>query len=326
MPLEEVAIWEVPHSFIRADEPAREEEYAAKINRLAADPSAYLKGDLTPADVFAWAPKETRVFSYGLLLPEVELIFDADGRERLTSRWGRHEVEELHRYLQERDTTAALAADLGIDLRGTTAHDPTVMGLTKFGYELHLAADAAEHVPGGREEEENMRRFLDKVQRPDRFTWKWRPDSGQWARVRTPRYDDQLIWRLAIEYDHLVSRRPRLRRCKLCSRVFVPIRAGRAEVHCHADLWQETVPPRHLERCVPLDESERNRVKKKLSQRYRRALERAGRDPKHPDVLVAQRALANWLQENEPVRRGRQPRPNPGVIHEHPEPKGDQHG
>jgi hypothetical protein len=271
--------------------------------------------DLQPVAIWdaphSFAREGSRVFSYGLLLPEADRVRIHDARERLASRWGKVEVEELARNL--------VPAARG---RGDTVtfDASTVNLLAPFVRALKEAADATTRVPEGFADD--LKRFLDLAARPDRFVWRWREGADGWIRVRTPRYDS-LFERLAIEFDHLASLRPRLGRCTLCGRVFVPLRPGRPERHCRANLWLEAArPPRRLERCVPLDETERVRVKKRLDQRYRRALARTG-DHRHPDVVAAKRALGEWSRKHPPAQRGKQPRPTPGLTPETPEMRED---
>src|SRR5690349_3995773 len=57
MSLETIPIWEAPHSFARDGQ---------------------------------------RVFSYGLLLPQLRLVNDDEGRAQLAARWGELEVGQLH--------------------------------------------------------------------------------------------------------------------------------------------------------------------------------------------------------------------------------------
>jgi hypothetical protein len=171
-----------------------------------------------------------------------------------------------------------------------------------------------------------MRLFLDHVRRPDRFVWRW--DRIAQRRIRTPRYDT-LLERLAIEFDQLVTVRPRLARCKLCGRAFVPLKQSRPERYCRANLWlsaepgRRVFPPTQLERCIPLDESERLRTRKRLEQRHRRALARYG--PKHPAVAKAKRELGDFWKRNPPARTGRQPRPQAPYVQE-PDQKGESDG
>jgi hypothetical protein len=284
--VEGVAIWDLPHTFRRLD--------------------------------------DVHVFSYGLLLPELPVGLGSErGKATLGARWG---FEELFALISEidrlepvsTDEIGDLAAGPGIELGVTSVTSARYLGLGTFAADLHRAADSTERVPEGWEEQ--MRRLLDKVERPDRFVWRWRRD---WTRVRAPRYDS-LLERLAIEYDQLVTRRPRLSRCVLCRRVFVPMRQSRPERHCRANLWLVADPPRRIQRCVPLDERERGRVKKRLDQRYRRALARAG-NHRDPDVIKAKRDLGEWEKANPPARRGRQPRRLPEVIPINPDEGGGEH-
>ncbi len=126
---------------------------------------------------------------------------------------------------------------------------------------------------------------------------------------------DTLVQRLAVEFDYLVTRQPRLGRCGLCGRVFVPLRPSRPEVHCRANLWTWKGGALSLvERCVPLDrETERNRKERRLRKRYERARERSGNAAR--ETKAALRAWSDFKRDNPTARdRGRQPRPK--VLYE----------
>lgn len=241
---------------------------------------------------FPWMGR--RVFSSGLLLPDIAIdpLDEPETRARLASRWGHLEVEQLSNEIAPADAMGN---------RTTSA----LIRIREFGRELHKAADERGVVPLGWEGE--LKWFLELVKRPDVFAWnRRRGDAPGLVRVAECR---TLLERLAVEYDHLVTRRPRLSRCKLCNRVFVPLRPSRPESHCRANLWSLSSPPTIVERCVPLDdEVERNRTEKRLHQRYRRALARNG--PRDADTRAALRAWSEWKRDNPRLReRGRQPRP-----------------
>jgi hypothetical protein len=293
---------------------------------------------------FGWEGE--RVFSFGLLLPEIGLLASDAGRARLASRWGTIEVLELagviegHREVlapeqwremtdraRERLVKAQEDPELptypGLEvtfdelrarLEEAPTERPTVQvihplrqPLLAFSAALGEAADASETVPAGFERE--LKTVLDKVERLDRIAWAARIVDGSAREVRTCRYNN-LLERVAIEWDHLVTHRPRLSRCKLCKRVFVPIRTSRPEVHCRAHLWRVGIPPQHVESCVRIDDdTERRRMGKRLQKRYLRALERNG--PKHADTKATKAKYADWVRENPSQReRGRQPRPD----------------
>ena len=280
--LEEAPIWEAPHRFT--------------------------------ADV---GQARRPVFSYGLLLPEIRSLGEPHGRAYLASRWGDVEVDELAIRLHgfERSTRADILSPLVVrhreDLEGVTTLHPLDRGLARFVARLQDAADERALVPEGFEDD--MRRFLDAVKRPDTFGWMYRRGKGGRQRVRVPSYRT-LYQRLGIEFDHLVSLQPRLSRCALCRRCFVPRRPSRPEAHCCANLWLLTTPPRQLERCVPFDETERLRTRQRLYGRLHRARARHGQNEKHPEVVKAKRELSEWLKANPPRVRGRQPEPSPDLI------------
>ena len=253
---------------------------------------------------FGWLGQ--RVFSYGLLLPELHRLRDDEERPRLFARWGEVQIEELRSQLLPQLTDGV--TDLTV-----------VSRLGRFRTEIEKAAAAGASVPDGWADE--LRWFLDHVQRPDQFVWRWRIGNTTSIRVRASHYAT-LLQRLAIEFDHLVTRQPRLSQCKLCGRVFVPLRPSRPEVHCHANLWRpgRSGPPTLVERCVSLDdETERNRTEKKLYQRYRRAVARSGKSA--AESKRALREVSDFKRTHPPVReRGRQPTPE--VTYE-PDPPGN---
>jgi hypothetical protein len=259
------------------------------------------------------------VFSYGLLLPQAGLAYSPVGRERLAARWGREAVAALAVELEAKGQAALddfHTRHAGVPLTEAAVSEDNVrsLGIIEFSAALHKAADAQETVPEGFEG--SMQGFLNRVKRPDRFVWMRRRGSD--ALVRVPRYDS-LLERLALEYDALASHRPRLSRCRLCGRVFVPQRPARPEAQCRANLWLATDPPQLVERCFPaVVTAERAKEKKRRDQAYRRLLKRHG-DPDHPEVKAAKRSLDDWLVANRPIRRGRQSRPEPGDLELVPE-------
>lgn len=268
--MDEVAIWETPHSF---------------------------------------ASKGRHVFSYGLLLGQLRTILEPDGRERLAERWGDAEVATL----ADRIAPPAVAApSIGpeVTVRDTSLRIGGV-SLQPFILALATAANVGERVPEGWEE--NCRSFLRAAQAPRGFDYARRGDE----RVRVAAYRT-LLDRIAVEYEHLVTRRPLLARCPLCGRVFVPRRQHRPERRCSGDLWLASTPPVHLEQCALLDaEVHRKRGQKRLATRHRRLLRAYG--PDDPRVIDALQARAQWAKDHPPARRGRQSRPEPGY-----QPEGDK--
>jgi hypothetical protein len=114
-----------------------------------------------------------------------------------------------------------------------------------------------------------------------------------------------LLDRAAIEAAQLAEQRPRLVRCRLCGRVFVPRRQSRPEAHCHAGVWLHRPPHTHLEFCLPLAAGEeRDRSRRRLQKRVERTLVRHGGDRKHPEVRRAVDELNRFAAEH-PAARGR---------------------
>ncbi len=132
-------------------------------------------------------------------------------------------------------------------------------------------------------------------------------------RVRAAGYRD-LAERAAIEVDHLVFLAPRLSRCRLCGRIFVVARTGEPESHCRQALWGRDHPHPMFERCVPLVGAERERLRKSLHQKYRRALKRQGGDPKAPAVRKALKEYNAFMANHPAPPRGRRPDARPGLI------------
>lgn len=296
-----VPVWDAPHAFVR-----RERDQTTS-------PIEFRGVEIPGVPVAPFQLPD--VFSYGLLMADVRLVLDDAGRKRMAPRWGATPTEQLRSNLAVDDVVRP-------ENQPWSVVNADMLGLASFVAALERAADEQERVPLGFEDQ--MRTFLDRVRRPDVFVWVWRRESDGWTRVRVARYES-LLQRLAVEFDELVSARPRLSRCTLCGRVFVPLRPARPEQHCRANLWSLGYPPHHLERCAPLDDTERLRTKKRLAQRHRRTLERH-RDPRHPEVVAALRALGNWERDNPPARRGRQERPMPGNLDQRPPIEGEQDG
>jgi hypothetical protein len=127
-----------------------------------------------------------------------------------------------------------------------------------------------------------------------------------------PTYRD-LAERAAIELEHLHAFAPRLSRCRLCCRVFV-VRGKRPEAHCRQYVWLASPPRRFLERCVPPASDERERTRKRLHQRYRRALAKHGGDGRHPEVRNALGDYSEFVTSEPVSPRGRRPAPSPGFV------------
>jgi hypothetical protein len=143
--------------------------------------------------------------------------------------------------------------------------------------------------------------------RPDRVLWGFR-------------FRD-LAERVAVELFDLYSRRPRVRRCKLCNRVFVPSGDEQGRQFCRLRLW---ALPRYTirEYCVPMEQvdahnaavlaSEHRRRRKNLWQKWRREEQRIGADS--APAKRAREAYESYMAEH---RRPRGPEARLAVPPEH---------
>jgi hypothetical protein len=260
---------------------------------------------------FAWQSETgvERVFSYGLLLPEVDRLQNPIVRARLATRWGVVEVDELLGKLVPPLPPSAELAALEELQPGMVVRDvSTITRLAPFCEAIRAAAAERSTVPSGWADE--MKSLVERVGRVDRFKWRWRMlgDGRGQVRVRAAHYKD-LLERIALEFDHLLTHQPRLAVCKLCGRVFVPMRPSRPEVHCRANVWRRGAPPQLLERCLPLDRDlERIRGEKRLHQAYRRALKAHGESASK--TKAAKKAWRDWQYTHPaPRERGRPPTP-----------------
>ncbi len=129
---------------------------------------------------------------------------------------------------------------------------------------------------------------------------------------------DRLLWglrfrdlaeRVAVELFDVYSLRPRLRRCRLCNRVFVPSSDAQGRQFCRLRLW--ALPSYVIRRyCVPVEQvdahnaavlaSEHRRRRKNLWQKWRRDEQRfgAGSTP----AERAREAYESYMAEHERQR------------------------
>ena len=207
----------------------------------------------------------------------------------------------------------AIVEWLGIpSFAGTRMLDPSAQlgGGLLGGYlrRLREAADTGERFgPPGLTD--LVRRFYETLEVPRGIRTVYDTSSGEERWV--PTYRD-LAERAAIELDDLLSSAPRLSRCRLCGRVFV-VRGKRAEAHCRQYLWLAWPPRSFLERCLPPSPDERERTRKRLHQRYRRALAKHG-DGRHADVRDALDRCSRFVRSEPSSPRGRRPVPRPGFV------------
>lgn len=155
-----------------------------------------------------------------------------------------------------------------------------------------------------------VRRVYETLDAPRGLRAVYDPSSGEERHVPTYR---NLAERAAIELEHLHAFGPRLSQCRLCHRVFV-VRGKRPEAHCRQYLWLASPPRRFLERCVPPSSDERERTRKRLHKRYRRALAKHGGDRRHPEVRNALASYSDFVSSEPVSPRGRRPAPSPGFV------------
>jgi hypothetical protein len=130
-----------------------------------------------------------------------------------------------------------------------------------------------------------------------------------------------LVERAALEFFDLASVGPRIRLCQRCGVPFVPI-ARRGETGCPNNLW-DVATGRPLRLCQSIGEvdvaSKRERERKRVHQKWRRALERFGEG--QTETIEAEREWLDWKANNPPSRgpgRPEKPWPRPD-IHENKE-------
>lgn len=349
MTVEELPVWEAPHGF-----------------------------DLwQPHLQTRFGGARTRIFSYGLLLPQLAGLSEPDGARRVAERWGLRELVDLAHSRRAADaepeqetgldelaeklapgppqTVEELAAveqasrpSVSVDeleesfgrfasvdgrelvawigfrafepasglhrrsVRPSTRGVRPILGAPSMGSfhaELNRAANQQDRIEtagfGSLAE-----RLYNEIPVSRRVRWVYERDGRA---LRAPGYEG-LAERAALEVDHLLAKRPRLSRCRLCQRIFVPARVSRPEIHCPQHLWLERPPHTHLERCLPPIGPERERIRRTLSQRYRRALAKHEGDSKHPDVRQAFAIYTKWLRENPAAPRGKRPSSTPQLL------------
>ena len=239
---------------------------------------------------------------------------DTDTREPLPVEMpAEHEMTAVFEEFAHDDGKAIVEWFGFRSFEGTAPTDPSqkIGGGLLGGYLglLREGADAREHFnPPGLGD--LVRRFYETLEVPRGIRKVYDTSSGEERWV--PTYRD-LAERAVIELDHLLSAAPRLGRCRLCGRVFV-VRGKRAEAHCRQYLWLAWPPRRFLERCLPPSPDERERTRKRLHQRYRRALAAHGGDGRHPDVRDALDRYSRFVRSEPLSPRGRRPVPRPGFV------------
>jgi hypothetical protein len=129
---------------------------------------------------------------------------------------------------------------------------------------------------------------------------------------------DNLAQRVAVELVHLFDNQPRLRRCLLCNRIFVP--RSTTDSRCQANLWTHpTLPP--IEFCIPpqaveahndaVEAGQHKRERKRRHQKMRRDIERFGKGT--PRANQARAEYDAWIHRNAKPR-GPAPPPVPDLL------------
>jgi hypothetical protein len=122
-----------------------------------------------------------------------------------------------------------------------------------------------------------------------------------------------ILERLALEFQDLAIRRPQLRLCRRCGRLYVPFRRTDPP-YCWGRLWSggrfvrdclagREAPP---ERLADDRERWRRQYKKRKARVYRR---RDHYGAQHALTIKAERELEDWKDENPPPERRRRGRP-----------------
>jgi hypothetical protein len=304
----------------------------------------------------AGAALSPRLVSFGLVLPQLAGLSTPEGVRRVAERWGVEHLAGLaRRYREARgmpgepplsDLAARLEQQqllpaemppeneiailleefshsdgreivewLGIrSFAGTAPLYPSQQfgGGLLGGYlrRLHEAADVRErYKPAGLGD--LVRSFYETLEVPHGLRAVYDSEGReQWVMT----YRD-LAERAALELEHLPRFAPRLSRCRLCGRVFVVL-GKRPEVHCRQYLWMASPPRRFIERCVPPSPDEYERTRKRLHQRYRRALAAHDGNRRHPDVTDALKRYQAFVTSEPRSPRGRRPTPEPGYVAE----------
>jgi hypothetical protein len=301
-----VPSWNVPHYFHRHFEAAREEEvvtfglFAPLLARAdptreegLSDLSARIGFDeivklayrgVQPSSGRPWAEVMSQAEAGQQPEPPqpdslADLLADAEALDRI-----RVFVEDFRHLVDELEA----AADESRQPRALAGRDQTSKSL------LGLLEDYYGRDGRGLELQPLFRR-----DRPERLLWGFR-------------FRD-LAERVAVELFDVYSRRPRLRRCRLCHRVFVSAGDEQGRQFCRLRLW--ALPEYEIsEYCVPLKlvdahnaavlASEHRRRRKNLWQKWRREEQRRGTGS--APAKRAREEYESYMAEHE-LRRGPDP-------------------
>jgi hypothetical protein len=129
-----------------------------------------------------------------------------------------------------------------------------------------------------------------------------------------------LAERISVELFEIFATRPRLHRCRLCGRIFVP--RTRTDSRCRAYLWAPGNQSA-LDFCIPQHEvdahnadvlaGQHERERKRLHQQMRRRIKRYGEGSEQANSAIAD--YQTWITAHG-KQRGPAPRPMPGILNQ----------
>lgn len=309
-----------------------------------AQPHSFRAIHLDPRSVGLTHPSELRVFTFGLVLPDLHTLATPEGVKRFGRRWGyewlpslaadvRNELKlkpgptRLQRYLTDRagfNHTRGMTLDFYADEIATTS-DPDDKTLAAFassdgtiistwalnafgGLDHHLGrwASSKTRVEPGYQQAASRR--LSEAQIPHRLV-----EVTTIGGKREPaRAYTTLYQRAALELEDLAVLKPRLRTCRLCHQPFIPLRKDQQV--CAQNLYHAQTRTT-LARCVSAitqdthTQAERDdyrRERKTAWTRMRRTQQRHGTDSS--EAIDALAEWERWKRANPPPRSpGRPP-------------------
>jgi hypothetical protein len=282
------------------------------------------------------------VFTFGLAMIELHLLRAPNGVRHVGERWGYEWLPELSHAVQREVQRPLPPSALEAFLRDKHGFESaTVMNMTSMSETAKEAGLPTEEMLAGFAEHDGrliqrwaMNAFNGlETKLPGWARTRERVESGyqdaalrRLANTAMPRelvavhtIEGKQRWaaryaslyqRVALELEDLATRRPRMQRCPLCQRPYIPIRPGQRV--CATSIW-DTNSRRSVARCLENPDVEtvtdaeseiHTRQRKANWARMNRTRARYG----HSDPRT-QRALQDWQQwqtENPPPRpRGR---------------------
>lgn len=284
------------------------------------------------------------VFTFGLVMPDLRLLRAAEGVRMFGERWGYEWLPELsagvHQELRlpvERSglelflrdahglatstTLNRIPADPAgppsdtllaefADSHGALISEWSLNAFNMMEVRINSWARTRERVERGHEHAAVRRLKLTAM--PRRLVVVHTIEGRQrWAAEYTTLYQ-----RVALELEDLAVRRPRLQRCPLCQRAFVPIR--KHQNVCATSIWDQG-SRKLVARCVPdMSQQTVEQAASVIHARERKAhwarMNRVHRKYGHGHERTKQAELkwAAWQKANPPPRpRGRPPAPTP---------------